>query len=221
MPQLIKRHLARLCCALLLLAAAAVSASADPLVITSGTLSGCPSCIDEVHSGNLFGGGFRFFGGTETFRAQRNTAAGGPVSASSHVSFGGLGIYRAESGGQTYYINRASALVFTSAVVIVPTDVPVLFIDVPFTLSGTVFLTDDIGRHNPPVFTFELSGAGIARITLGSVGGGIYVIRNISYTFLPPEAVPEPATLTLLGTGLAAALLRRRRKGRAARQLAP
>jgi hypothetical protein len=90
---------------------------------------------------------------------------------------------------------------------------------VPFTLSGTLFLTDDIARINPPVFTFEVSGAGLARITLGSIGDGLYVVRNVRYDFVSPEAVPEPTTVALLGTGLAAALLRRRKR-RAARPAA-
>jgi hypothetical protein len=221
-PQLIKRHLARLCCALLLLAAAAASASAAPLVITSGTLSGCPSCIDEIHFGSFTGGGFAFSGGSQSFRAQPLASAGGTVSASSRATFGGPGFqyYRATSGGLTYFVNRSSSLVFNSAPVVVPlASSGTLFLDVPFTMTGTLSLTDDVARINPPLFTFEVSGAGIARITLGLVADGIYSVRDITYTFLAPEAVPEPATMTLLGTGLAAALLRRRRsKQRAAGQ---
>lgn len=223
MPQLIKRRLAQLCCALVLLAAAAVGAAAEPLVITSGTLNGCPSCVDEVHSGSFSGGGFTFNGGAQSFLAQPLVSAGGTISASARATFGGPGLrfYRAESGGLTYFVNRSGSLVFSSSPVVVPF-VPVgstgpLFIDVPFTMTGTLFLTDDIARANPPLFTFEVSGAGIARISLGIVGDGIYAVRDISYTFLAPEAVPEPTTVALLGTGLAATLLRRRRKRRAAR----
>lgn len=223
MPQLLKRRLAQLCCALVLLAAAAVGASAEPLVITSGTLRGCPSCIDEIHFGSFSGGGFTFNGGSQSFLAQPLASAGGNVSASSRATFGGPGLqmYRAESGGLTYFVNRSSSLVFSSSPVVVPVGFTgPLFIDVPFTMTGTLFLTDDIARVNPPLFTFEVSGAGMARITLGLVQEGLYVVREISYTFLAPEAVPEPTTVALLGTGLAAALLRRRRKRREARPAA-
>lgn len=219
MLETVKRRAVALCGSLLLLAAAAASASAEPLVITSGTLNGCPSCVDEVHSGSFSGGGFSFSGGSESFLAQPFAAAGGSISAGARATFGGFRIYRADSGGSSYFVNRSSALLFTSAAVVVPVGsaASTLFIDVPFTLSGTLFLTDDIARVNPPVFTFQMSGAGIARITLGLVGDGIYVVRDIRYDFMSPEAVPEPTTVALLGTGLAAALLRRRRKGRAAR----
>lgn len=209
------RSLATLCFFVALTFCAAPAASADPLVITSGSLQGCPSCPDEVHSGNFSGGGFTFTGHAETFRAQPFANPGGTVSGSSMVSFSGgfAGIYAAAGpGGATYFVSRDSGLQFTTASVVLPAGPALsLTLTVPFTMTGTLLLTDDIARMNPPVFSFQVSGQGLAHIVLAGDGFGVYRVTEIRYDFAP-AAVPEPATLTLLGAGLAATLLRRRRR---------
>lgn len=94
----------------------------------------------------------------------------------------------------------------------IPPGVPsnnVISVTAPFFFGATLI---GFTPSSEPILFTGLTGQGIARLelTYDAFSGG-YNFNNITYTFMP---VPEPATLLLLGTGLAAvgAAVRKKKK---------
>jgi len=89
----------------------------------------------------------------------------------------------------------------------------------PFNMVGTIVVhpLDDPGSV---IFSTEIIGSGIATLTLRRPGGNQqagFAIDTARYDF-SPAAVPEPATVILLTTGLAGIVVRKCRKGRRSKQ---
>jgi hypothetical protein len=95
--------------------------------------------------------------------------------------------------------------------VIVPEVADRAVLSVPFTASGFLAAYDNIARTGAPLFSTALSGRGTASVTFIPRIEGIDA-DSISYQFDDSAPIPEPATLLLIGSGLSAMYLRRRRR---------
>ena len=205
------------------------SVRADEIIITDGYLT-----IQRLGSGPTFsfGNPSQGFNVSNVGYTQGDGGGFGPVcspcvagqsiSINGHFAGGStLGYGPATVNGVSYervYFQPAS-LNFNAPTIIVPLDnSPLVTINVPFTLTGSIGLT--LNPDQPPAFfTTTLGGQGIATLILNSyfteTNGWLHDFQSVTFNFSPaPEAVPEPATLILFGTGLAAVATRDRRRRR-------
>jgi hypothetical protein len=202
-------------CAFLLLTLAP-SVKADPIEITSGSLS-----VTGITGGphfSLVGENFQVTGGGEpgsTQAAQCFPCLSGNVIGLNGFYAGpatlGFGGGTLTIGGMTL-TNQilAGSLVFTSSALI-PAGTTNISITAPFTFTGNLQACEFHGgppdcAPGDPVFSVQLVGQGIATVNLDfffiTAGGrSAYGFNSITYNFQPAE-VPEPMTITLLAAGL-------------------
>jgi hypothetical protein len=205
----------RLCGFALLLSVISAPVCADPIVITSG--SAFLPWDGERTTVTLRGEGLSLVG-VDVAGGGVFTLPSGPASIDGGLSFStfssAIGSTRfVVVGGTLYEAYLNGSLNFD----VIPVEIPpasagsVLTLSAPFTAAGRLFGTSEPLGRGSVLFDVLLTGRGTATVQADAVDTNLFRTGGVFYEFAEaPAATPEPATLLLMGTGIAGVLLRRR-----------
>lgn len=206
-----------LCTLLFIVVLTPSSAHADTFVITSGTLTVTGPVGGPVF--NLSGDNFSLSGTGGERGASAPQVSCLPCTPGSIITVGGNFLGSSLGGGTAIFngVNRGAgfggAFQLTGPPIEVPFSLTALTITSPFTFQGHLIVCPETCFLGPQVFSADLIGGGTARIDLVVTilnGRPLFTFQKVTYNF----EVPEPASILLLGGGLAAlgARLRYRRR---------
>jgi hypothetical protein len=198
-------------CTLLLFAAFTPSTThADPIVITNGFVTITGLAGGPAYS--LAGANFAVIGGggeSGNSTPQRLCAPcrpGAVLNVDGHFVGFSLGGGSATLNGVVFpNVGFAGTFTFNGPPLIVPFSESNLTLTSPFTFAGHLLGCPLSCFSNPAVFSVDLVGSGVATLQLDFSGfdvqgNPLFSFRSIRYDF----EVPEPASILLLGAGLAA-----------------
>ena len=200
-----------------LLALSAAQARADTLVIDSGlgVYKTGPWVLQDTQAGAVvMFPALGSVGGPPVGFGSPNPRIGEQIDLTG-VGFDVVGTITV--GGVTYPASGALLIRGQETLPYTPLTTPGTFsVFTTFTLSGGIIAYENAVFVAPIAFEHRWTGVGLAEAIV-HYNGSSYNITQVRYNFgQAPGAVPEPATLLLLGTGLAGAVgaARRRRRVR-------
>jgi hypothetical protein len=202
---------------------AAADLRADPILVQPGSFYSVRNLIAPDGTFDTVGGfffpsflppfGLPIFGREVSNNARTgcpSCAPGDPLNLSASFELRGPSYV---PGGPVFRIWGVGTLNFTTPTVVIPLDLPSphlpFYVFAPFELTGHIELFRQF--ESVPLFAGDIIGVGRARALLTPSGDSLIFGDNLDYLFASP--VPEPATLTLIVTGLAAMGVRRVRRG--------
>jgi hypothetical protein len=197
---------------------------ADPILVTGGSAS-----VDANAGGRftLIGNGFVLQGGTNWGTNSCPVCRSGETISVGSFNAGlfDIRVGPAIINGVSYDRLLYSGFLRFEGSIVIPNDTSSLItLTTPFDFNGHLNGCTSSTISGCPdadvVFDSFLIGHGIATVTLHSFDGGsmgrLYWLGGVRYDFAPTPT-PEPATMILLGTGLAGIGAAVRRKRRASR----